>query len=79
MVSQHEENPVDPWLTDPITSFLGRQATSGLVLFVAALPALIVANSPLADAYHHLWHNELPAGVNDFIISETLHHGLMMA
>ncbi|HSF11005.1 MAG TPA: Na+/H+ antiporter NhaA [Nitrospirales bacterium] len=69
-----KKTPVDTWLTDPLHSFLGRQSTSGIVLFVAALMALIVANSPLADAYHHFWHNEISVGFNDFVISKTLHH-----
>lgn len=69
-----KKTPVDTWLTDPLNSFLGRQSTSGIVLFVAALVALILANSPFADAYHDLWHNEISVGFNDFVISKTLHH-----
>lgn len=69
-----KKTPVDIWLTDPLNSFLGRQSTSGIVLFVAALMALILANSPFADTYHHLWHNEISVGFNDFVISKTLHH-----
>ena len=69
-----KKTPIDIWLTDPLSSFLGRQTTSGLVLFVAALVALFMANSPFADAYHHFWHNEISVGFNDFLISKTLHH-----
>jgi NhaA family Na+:H+ antiporter len=66
--------PIDIWLTDPLANFLGRQTTSGIVLFVAALVALVLANSPFADAYHHLWHNEFSIGFKGFLISKTLHH-----
>ena len=69
-----KKTPVDTWLTDPLNNFLGRQSTSGMVLFVAALMALIVANSPFADVYYHLWHNEISIGFNDFMIRKTLHH-----
>lgn len=69
-----KKTPVDTWLTDPLNNFLGRQSTSGMVLFVAALMALIVANSPFADSYYHLWHNEISIGFNDFMIRKTLHH-----
>lgn len=69
-----KKTPIDIWVTDPLASFLGRQTTSGLVLFVAALVALVLANSPFADAYHHLWKNEFSVGFNDFLISKTLHH-----
>ena len=66
--------PIDIWLTDPLSNFLGRQTTSGIVLFIAALVALVLANSPFAETYHHFWHNEFSVGVNDFIISKPLHH-----
>ncbi|WNM57383.1 Na+/H+ antiporter NhaA [Candidatus Nitrospira allomarina] len=69
-----KKTPVDIWLTDPLNSFLARQTTSGIVLFVAALVALVLANSPFADAYHHLWDNEISVGFNDFLVSKTLHH-----
>ncbi|GJL68647.1 MAG: Na(+)/H(+) antiporter NhaA [Nitrospirales bacterium] len=69
-----KKTPIDIWVTDPLTSFLGRQTTSGIVLFVAALVALVLANSPFADGYHHFWHNEFSVGFNDFLISKTLHH-----
>ncbi len=69
-----KKTPIDIWVTDPLSSFLGRQTTSGIVLFVAALVALVLANSPFADAYHHLWNNEFSVGFNDFLISKTLHH-----
>ncbi|MDH4194948.1 MAG: Na+/H+ antiporter NhaA [Nitrospirota bacterium] len=69
-----KKTPIDIWLTDPLNNFLGRQTTSGLVLFVAALVALVLANSPFADVYHHLWHNEFSVGFNDFLITKTLHH-----
>ena len=69
-----KKTPIDIWLTDPLANFLGKQTTSGMVLFVAALVALILANSPFAEAYHHFWHNEFSVGFNDFLISKTLHH-----
>lgn len=66
--------PIDIWLIDPLAGFLGRSTTSGIVLFVAAIIALLLANSPWADAYHHIWHHELSVGYDDFLISNTLHH-----
>jgi len=66
--------PIDTWLIDPLAGFLGRSTTSGIVLFVAALVAIVLANSPWADAYHHLWHHELSVGYDDFLISNTVHH-----
>ncbi|WP_242138108.1 Na+/H+ antiporter NhaA [Sphingomonas sp. TREG-RG-20F-R18-01] len=39
-----------------LRTFLAHEATSGLVLMAAAAVALMVANSPLADAYFHVLH-----------------------
>lgn len=53
--------------------FLHIEAVSGIVLLVAAAVALIWANSPLADSYHHLWHTPLSFGLGGFTFSQPLH------
>ncbi|MDB6061590.1 MAG: Na+/H+ antiporter NhaA [Verrucomicrobiaceae bacterium] len=53
--------------------FLHIEAVSGIALLVAAAAALIWANSPVADSYHHLWHTPLSIGVGSFIYSQSLH------
>jgi len=40
--------------------FLASESAGGILLMFAAIAALLVANSPLAGAYHHLLH--LPTG-----------------
>ena len=39
-----------------IRTILANEAAGGLVLMVAAAAALVVANSPLAEGYHHALH-----------------------
>lgn len=39
----------------PVERFLAIQAASGIVLLIAAVIALVLANSPLAGAYERLW------------------------
>ncbi|HEV2748461.1 MAG TPA: Na+/H+ antiporter NhaA [Allosphingosinicella sp.] len=39
-----------------LRDFLDSEAAGGIVLMAAAVAALVVANSPLADAYHHALH-----------------------
>lgn len=53
--------------------FLHIEAVSGIVLLTAAAAALIWANSPLADSYHHLWHTPLSFGLGGFVFSQSLH------
>ena len=69
-----KKTPIDIYLMDPLANFMGRQTTSGIVLFASALFAIIMANSPWADEYAHLWHHELFVGYDDHLISNTLHH-----
>ena len=37
-----------------LRDFLGSEAAGGILLMAAAALALIVANGPFADAYHHI-------------------------
>jgi NhaA family Na+:H+ antiporter len=53
--------------------FLHVEAVGGGVLVLAAVVALIWANSPLAPSYHALWHLPLTIGLGDFVFSKSLH------
>ena len=46
-------------LTRPLEKFLRIQASSGIVLFACAVLALVWANSPWKESYHHLWHAQV--------------------
>ncbi|HHE05891.1 MAG TPA: Na(+)/H(+) antiporter NhaA, partial [Epsilonproteobacteria bacterium] len=39
-----------------LQDFISKEALSGILLFVATLLAVIVANSSLGQAYYDLWH-----------------------
>lgn len=67
------QSPIDIWLS-PLRAFMSRQTTSGMVLFGAAVVALVLSNSPWAEAYHHIWEHTLSIGYDEFEISKTLHH-----
>lgn len=69
-----KKSTLDIYFLLPVKSFIEKQASVGLVLIVAALLALIVANSPLSEAYHSLWRQELYVGFSDFIIQKNLLH-----
>jgi NhaA family Na+:H+ antiporter len=42
--------------------FLRIEAAAGAVLLAATIAALVVANSPLGDAYQRLWQHEVTLG-----------------
>ncbi len=71
---------IAPWerafnrVLTPIEEFIHRQTTSGILLMLFAVVALIIANSALADAYHHFFQLYLTVGLENFQLSKSLHH-----
>jgi NhaA family Na+:H+ antiporter len=53
--------------------FLHTQASAGVLLLLAAMIALIWANSPWGDSYDHLWHTPVSFGIGSWRIEESLH------
>jgi Na+:H+ antiporter, NhaA family len=53
--------------------YLHIEAVSGAVLIVAAVIALLWANSPWAHSYHALWHLPLTFGIGNLATTQTLH------
>ena len=52
--------------------FINKEALSGILLFVATVAAVIVANSSLGQAYYDLWHMPLGINLGELKISMTL-------
>ena len=67
------EKSFDRILT-PLEEFIHRQTTSGILLMVCAVVALIVANSPLHDSYEHLLHTQIGFGFGSSEFSLSIHH-----
>ena len=66
----------------PFEEFIHRQTTSGLLLMVSAIIALILANGPLAEAYFDFVHTYASVGFGEWKLKMTVHHwindGLMV-
>ncbi len=57
----------------PLDRFLHIEASSGIVLLVAAAAALLWANSRYAASYEHLLHTPLRVGIGTFTLEQPLH------
>ncbi len=57
-----------------VQQFFKRDSAAGLMLLFATFAALIVANSPLGDMYHHLLETHIVLGVSELMIDKSLHH-----
>jgi NhaA family Na+:H+ antiporter len=53
--------------------FFRTETVGGSVLLLFGIAALALANSPLADAYEHLWQIPLTVGIVNHSLSLTLH------
>lgn len=69
-----------PWekafnrVATPFEHFLHAQTTTGLVLMIMTVLALLLANSPLAETYAHFFHMNIDLNVGSWALSHSLHH-----
>lgn len=68
-----EQNLVTDFF-EPFQRFLRIEAAGGIILFAAAIVALVLANSRWSDWYHHFWEQKLTISVGFFTLSKTFHH-----
>jgi NhaA family Na+:H+ antiporter len=54
--------------------FLRAEASGGVLLLLATISALVLANSPWGTSYAEFWETELAIGVGRFELSESLLH-----
>ncbi|MDP1819854.1 MAG: Na+/H+ antiporter NhaA [Acidimicrobiales bacterium] len=58
----------------PVTRFLHVEASGGILLAVAAVVALVWANSPWGESYRELWTTELGIDLGGHLVSQDLRH-----
>lgn len=69
-----------PWekafdkVLSPLDEFIHRQTTSGVLLMLCAVVALYLANSHWSDSYHQLLELTFTVGLQEFLLSMSLHH-----
>ena len=69
-----------PWekgfnrISTPFEHFLHAQTTTGLILMLMTVLALVLANTPLTEAYTHFFHTKVDLTVGSWQLSHTIHH-----
>ena len=69
-----------PWeksferILTPLEEFIQRQTTSGVLLMICTVIALVIANSALYGEYEHLLHTDAGFVVGDLEFKLSLHH-----
>src|SRR5262245_43808710 len=67
------EEPIDR-LIAPLERFMHVEAAGGIVLLGCTVVALVLANSPLSEAYLRLWETTVGFHVGHLRVSHSLHH-----
>ncbi len=68
-----KKRPID-FILSPFQEFIQQEASSGILLIIATVIALIWANSPWAESYNALWHTNLTFSFGNFGVSKDLLH-----
>lgn len=67
--------PAEKWIINPISKFISKSTTGGIVLFVTAILAIFLANSQWQKAYHHLWEHKIGFSFDgNSYLNLSLHH-----
>ncbi|MBR0643876.1 Na+/H+ antiporter NhaA [Roseomonas hellenica] len=79
-LSRLPREPIDR-VANPLARFLRIETTSGLVLLLAAIAALVLSNSPWADGFHAIWEAPIGAQFGTLVLvhplREWINDGLM--
>ena len=67
-----QKSPIDKIIA-PVSRFIHLEYTSGIVLLLSVIVAIIWANSAFADSYQHLWHLHLSVGFDKYLFDQPLH------
>ena len=73
-----ERNRPDPLpgrrLPRSVRDFMATEASGGILLLVAAVVALIWANSAWGVGYQSVWNTEISVNIGRYVLEEDLHH-----
>ncbi|HYH34947.1 MAG TPA: Na+/H+ antiporter NhaA, partial [Nocardioides sp.] len=73
-VYTESDRPLARYVARPVREFLRVETAGSVLLLLAALVALVWANSPWAGAYDALWHAHVRLELGGYALDETLQH-----
>lgn len=69
-----------PWekafnkIATPFEHFIHAQTTTGIILMIMTVFALILANGSFAETYYHIFHTKVDLNVGSWKLSHSIHH-----
>jgi len=73
-VEQLPKDTIDQWVIDPVKQFINNSTSGGIALFLSALVALLISNSPWSHQFHSIWETEISLQIGGWSIEKSLHH-----
>lgn len=67
-----KKTPIDKIIA-PVNRFIHLEYTSGVVLLISVIIAIIWANSGWYELYHHIWEINFSVGFDQSVLSHPLH------
>lgn len=61
-------------LIGTISEFMHNETSGSIILLLATIAAMVLANSPLSAEYFHLWENEIVISIGIFEVHQSLLH-----
>ncbi|WP_297418153.1 Na+/H+ antiporter NhaA [Clostridium sp.] len=58
----------------PFLYFFRSESSSGIILLICAVAAIVIANSDFAEVYEHILHTEVAIGYGDYSLSMSILH-----
>lgn len=73
-MNEQKNYPIDK-INKPLQKFIQNEKAGGIVLGISIIIALILANSPLSDAYHHFFEHKIGFQFDgESYLEYSLHH-----
>ncbi|ODY89350.1 Na+/H+ antiporter NhaA [Vibrio parahaemolyticus] len=61
------------WVSQPVNRFIHIESAAGIVLFVSAVLAVLLANSNLSEEFAHFWQISVGITFGDLVFERSLH------
>lgn len=71
-LSEPQQDPLIQPILEPFQRFIRAQPTSGILLLVVTIVAMVWANSPWAESYETFWNTPVSIVVGSLALTETL-------
>ncbi|MDN3588481.1 Na+/H+ antiporter NhaA [Pedobacter aquatilis] len=72
MIKNLPKTPIEK-IVAPVSRFVHLEYTSGIVLLISVVIAIIWANSSFSPSYHHLWETHFMVGFAGHVLDKPLH------